>query len=280
MIIKDLLMKNRFLVLIDFSTYSKDQLFLAHTWSVRIKAELLLIHVPLIRAPALTDRETEKEIVTYEKEKALAQLQAFADEVLGEHKNINFLASEKNLLLLIPQLLNEGFNDLIIVGLKGTGVLKKIFWGSTTIDIVNNINHPVVAVPKNLSNFTPDSFYVGIYPKFPLNTTKFDYILHFFGSLINNIFFFSVITNQNDHQDATHYLESLVEKYKPLKNSTYKIFEGEDAFKEIKNFMLNHTDGMLLVQRGSRSFLDQISRKFLINELVYDASTPLLILPV
>jgi hypothetical protein len=151
--------------------------------------------------------------------------------------------------------------------------------GSTTIDIVDNIQTPVVAIPKNLAVFTPTTFYVGITPKFLLNHSTFDYILHLFDSQIKNISFFSIITNQDDLSDTIEYLQSLVTKYNSMKNSSYKTYEGENAFTEIKKFMINQSDGILLVQRGSRSFLDQIFRKFLINDLVYDANVPLLVLP-
>lgn len=36
---------------------------------------------------------------------------------------------------------------------------------------------------------------------------------------------------------------------------------------------------MLVVQKGSRLLTDQLFRQFLINELVYEGQTPLIVLP-
>ncbi|CAN5555666.1 hypothetical protein BH23BAC1_BH23BAC1_51610 [soil metagenome] len=272
-------MEKRFLVLIDFSTYSRDQLLLAHSWGIAIKAKLLLIHNFVVVRPALTDRQTEKEIAAYEKEKALTRLKEFAYETLGEVPNIEFFASEKNLLLLIPEFLSQEYDNLTFVGLKGTGPLKKIFWGSTTIDLIKNINHTVVAVPKHLSNYSPDKFYIALNRKFQLNTSELEYLLYLFGSQIKNMVFISVITELDDHSSTVKYLRALVDKYVKLKNSSYQVFEGENAFKEIKELMEKQSNAILLVQRGSRSLIDQIFRKFLVNELVYDGSIPLIVLP-
>ena len=41
----------------------------------------------------------------------------------------------------------------------------------------------------------------------------------------------------------------------------------------------NKIDEMLIVQKGSRLLTDQLFRRFLINELVYEGQTPLIVLP-
>lgn len=271
-------MSKRFLVLIDFSSYSKDLLLFAHNWSIGMNAKILLVHVPVILKPVLTDPAAEREIATIEIRESLTKLKDFNMETLGTTKNIDFLVSDESLLLLLPRLLDEGSHNLIFVGLKGTGTLKKIFWGSTTVDIVTYINHTVVAVPKAISNLVPHTLYISINMKVPLNTPHLDHLLYFMDSLVKRIVFISII-DKEEHSDEEEYLKTLVEKYNPKVSSSYRIFEGNSPFKEVKTLMSGKTDSVLVIQRGSRSFLDQLFRKFLVNELVYDGNTPLIVLP-
>jgi hypothetical protein len=57
------------------------------------------------------------------------------------------------------------------------------------------------------------------------------------------------------------------------------IYEGNNPFNDIKKVINNNNGQMLIVQKGSRLLTDHFFRKFLINELVYEGQTPLVVLP-
>jgi hypothetical protein len=137
----------------------------------------------------------------------------------------------------------------------------------------------VVAVPKHAFNMSPDTLYVSVYYKYKLNTAEFDKVLHLFGDKIKHIRFLAVVAKKDSMKQTTAYLEELREQYRGEHNVYIEIFKGEDAFYTLKQYMDAHADGMLVVQKGSRSFTNQVFRRFLINELVYDASVPLIVLP-
>ncbi|MGV3657517.1 MAG: hypothetical protein ACO1NX_06165, partial [Chitinophagaceae bacterium] len=61
-------------------------------------------------------------------------------------------------------------------------------------------------------------------------------------------------------------------------NSSYHTFEGKNALDAIKEHMRQNKDAYLVVQRGSRTFDDSVLRRFMINELVYSASVPMVVL--
>ncbi|MDX5422676.1 MAG: universal stress protein [Hymenobacteraceae bacterium] len=272
-------MKTRFIVLIDFSSYSKFELQLAKCWGDAMGADLLLLHQPLVFAPALTDIETRDEIVQNEVEKATAKLRSFAGQHLENTSRVTYRVATEDLFLALSELLREHYYNLIFVGLKGTGLLKRIFLGSTAIKVIDQVNVPTVAVPRHPFNMSPESFYVGVNYRYPLNTEALDKLLSLFGDRIKNIKFISIITEKDSRKLAIEYLEDLEEQYGTQWNASYHTFEGDDAFYELKQYMNARTDGVLLVQRGTRSLTDQLFRRFFINELVYDASVPLIVLP-
>lgn len=55
----------------------------------------------------------------------------------------------------------------------------------------------------------------------------------------------------------------------------HRIYEGSN----IKDVINSKVDELLVVQKGSRLFSDHLFRKFMINELVYEGQTPMIVLP-
>lgn len=273
-------MKTRFIVLIDFSSYSKFELQLAKHWADSMAANVLLLHEPVVMAPALTDGSTRNEISQYETEKALNRLKAFAIQHLPDTRHISYHVADESVLFSLQRLLSEYYYNVVFVGLKGTGFLKRIFMGSMAIRVIDETNNVVVAVPKHAFNMSPDTLYVSVYYKYRLNTAEFDKVLQLFGDKIKHIRFLSVVAKKDSMKQTIAYLEGLRKQYNGERETYIEIFKGEDAFYTLKQYMNAHADGMLVVQKGSRSFTNQVFRRFLINELVYDASIPLIVLPM
>lgn len=277
--VKPLPMKTRFIVLIDFSSYSKFELQLAKHWADSMAADVLLLHEPVVMAPALTDASTRNEIIGYETDKALNKLKAFTMQHLPDTRRISYRVAEDSLIISLQRLLSEYYYNVIFVGLKGTGFLKRIFMGSTAISVIDETNDVVVAVPRHSFNMSPDTLYISVYYKYRLNTAELDKVLQLFGDKIKHIRFLSVVAKKDSMKQTMGYLEELRKMYHGERDAHIEAFEGEDAFYTLKQYMNAHADGMLVVQKGSRSFTNQVFRRFLINELVYDASVPLIVLP-
>lgn len=60
---------------------------------------------------------------------------------------VSYSVSESHIQVSLLNLLAEPFENLIFVGLKGSGLLKKIFLGSFAIQVIDNTNNIVVAMP-------------------------------------------------------------------------------------------------------------------------------------
>lgn len=275
-------MKTRLIVLIDFSPYAETLLQLANTWCKLLHAELVLVHKVTGYAPAFAESDVRHQIIQVEKEEALAKLRTLAHENITTPKNIRYQVFKEGFLLFFPKLLRQGreqgFNDLIVLGLKGTGFLKKILVGSTATAIIEELNHPTVAVPVSVNKLIPKKFIVALSYKYPLNEAAFKQVLEAFQNNIQQLEFISVSATA----ESEDYLKGLQAQHQKSIPSSYRIFRGTqaDAFKEIKRYVHQQADSILVVQKGSRSLSDQVFRKFLINELVHDGSLPLIIVPL
>ena len=273
-------MKVRLIVLIDFSDHSHKLMELAGYWSQMLHANLLLVHqVPGI-VPAFTDSESRKHILEVELKNAESNLKKFSSKYLTGIENVDYRVTDRNLLLELPEITGTDRNDLILLGLKGTGILKKIFIGSTAAKIVDEVKATIVAIPKGVLNHIPSNLVVAVNESNPLNQAKLFELISIFKGNIKNLEIISVITSGDNMNDAKQYMSTFGDAFSNEVSVTYKVLKGEKIFDEIKNYVTqNHKTSYLVVQKGSRMLTDNLFRKFFINVLVHDGSMPLIVIP-
>src|SRR5690606_9230097 len=107
------------------------------------------------------------------------------------------------------------FDDTILVGIRGTGRLKRLLIGNTTTTIINAINRTIVAVPEKLCagpntacNLVPKRLVVSLSTRFPLNRSAFNIFLKQYNTVISNLAFISAIDDEKE-DDVVDYLGAL-----------------------------------------------------------------------
>ena len=278
-------MKNRLITLIDFSIYSHALAELAVRWGRIASAQLVFVHEVPGLVPSMADTSSKDEIVKNEKEEALEKLRRFTSTETYEI-DVRFVVTGSHLLTTINELLSEGFNDTILVGIKGTGMLKQMLIGNTASMVIDEINRTVVAVPDKLCavpnefcNLVPKRLVVSLNYKFPLNEEALNDFLNQYNNAIQEIEFISSVDNDEKEDKAKDYLNKLSDKYSMNLKSSYRVFIGKKHFEQIKNYVQSSPNTVLIVQKGSRNLTDLLFRKFLINEVIHDGSLPMVVLP-
>ena len=272
-------MKSRFIVLIDFSPNSEQLLRFAHDWSKRVGAELLAFHNTIALSPLMTPYETKTTLIDRANYEARERLVKFTENVLPPATSIQHLVSEENMVAVLRELLKKPFSHLVFLGIKGTGLLKKIFIGSQAVNVINGIDNLIVAMPQHAPCFAPDAIHVAVQKTYPLNLVELNEIIRLNGEGGSKIIFFSVVTSEDDREATERYLKALTQLYSDKKETAYELYLGDNAWRDLKKIIKQKQKEFIVVQRGSRMFLDQITRKFLINDLVYEGHTPLIIMP-
>ena len=272
-------MKKRFIVLIDFSKYAHNLLKYASEWATQAHADLLLVHQTNVAVPSLTDIESRKQIAQYTNEDALQKLKALAKELVPNDTKVTYLVSESHLQFILPKLFAEPFENLIFVGLKGTGLLKKIFLGSVALDAIENTDNIVVAMPKEIDTFSHKQIFVAVAEKHPFDILELNKFLKFIDRENTNITFFHLAKPNEETTGIKGQLQELSNLFGDKYNTDFAIYEGLNPFDDISKVINNKIDEMLIVQKGSRLLSDQFFRKFIINKLIYEGQTPLIVLP-
>ena len=271
-------MTKRFILLIDFSEYSGNLIKYACDWSKQVDAEILLLHQTIAIAPALTDNEGRRQIAEHANYEALQKLKLLAKELIPNTFKVSYSVSESNMQLMLSELLAEPFENLIFVGLKGTGLLKKIFLGSVALQVINNTNNTVIAMPKEIDTFSHKKIFVAVAEKHPFNILELNNFLKFIDKQNTNITFFHLAKPNEKTVGIEKQLRGLSEMFSDRYNTDFTIYEGNNPFGDVKKVINNKVDEILIVKKGSRFLTDQFFRKLLINTLIYEGQTPLVVL--
>ena len=272
-------MKKRFILLIDFSEYSANLVKFAFDWSKEVEAELLLVHQTVVLSPIMSTDENKETIRQYAYEEAMFKLKELSNSLLPSDVKVSYCVSESHLYMTLNKLLDDPFEQLIFVGLKGTGLLKKIFIGSVAIQAIESSDNILVAMPKEINKFSHENIFVAVTEKHPLNILALNKFFNFIDSKQTNITFFYLAEPSENTQKIEIQLSGLAQLFADRFNTSFAIYERNDSFSGIKKVINNKIDELLIVQKGSRLLTDQLFRKFLVNELVFEGQTPLIVLP-
>ena len=268
-------MKNRIITLIDFSVYT-NTLQQATAWFARaLNAEVVLMHQVAGIFPAFSDTDSRREVVDNEIRLAQQKLERLT-QPFGS-ANLQYAVSELPLPEQIKALRSNEYTDWVLLGLKGTGLLKRWFIGSTALEVIENNNCITVALPRSEGVAFPHRLVVAVSENYVLNELQLRQLLAGLKGEISDIEFITVDTGTEGEGASEQTLMALQQAYAEY-NSTYHIFTGDNALAEIKNHMQQASHAYLVLQRGARSFDDTVLRRFMVNELVYHAHIPLVVL--
>ncbi len=267
---------NRIVVLIDFSDYSENLIRFAFNIADVIRAKVVFVHKISGKAPAITGYEIKDQVIEIESKQALQKLRKLSKGKL--YSDDSFYVSHKSVLTILKELKRDRYNDWVFAGLKGTSTFKRLLIGSTTISIIDESDLLTVAVPAQTEIPLPKKLLVGITPKkYPINHQQFKLVLSSLNGLIHELEFFTILKEDDDEQHAKEQLLDLQAEYQDH-NPIIRLYKGNDALTLLKE-RVDHTENSFLVlQQGSRSLMDKLFRKFMINELVYSGNTPLIVL--
>lgn len=262
-------------MLIDFSEYSENLIDFAFNFSEIIGAKVVFVHRIFGMVPRMADPETKAEMVKSEIEEAQINLRKLArGRIYGDD---SFYVSQKPVLTILNELANEYYFDWVFAGLKSTGILKRLFIGSTTISIIDESNLLSVAVPIRNPISVPKKLMIGINSKYPINKDQLSWLLSSLNPQIKEIEFFTILKDDENETRASDYLSRFQTEYE-AHQPTIRLYKGENGFDLLKERVELTRKSFLVLQQGSRSLTDQLFRKFMINELVYSAKTPLIVL--
>ncbi|SHN12551.1 hypothetical protein SAMN04488057_10794 [Cyclobacterium lianum] len=267
----------RLIALLDFSEYSVPLIQMAYQWKVHYGMKLVFVNRVPGMIPTVADKTTRKQLISFEKEEAKKNFLDLLDKTNLNHSDDIFLAIDKPLVPFLKTYLEP--NDVLFLGLKGTGPLKKFLIGSTATNIINQLNHLFVGIPKTINRSIPEKLVVACHPKYPVNEIALKRLLASIGDHLEEVEWLTIISDQSEEEESQSYLQKLSGNFTGSWTHRLNIYMGKDAVKEIKSTYGHQKEIFIVLQKGSRNLNDQLFRKLFINDLIHDGNTPLIILP-
>lgn len=273
-------MKKRFIVLADLTEDPENLISYASAWAKEISAELLIVYESPRLVPGFADPESKKSILMEAQEEALNRLKDIVYRVSPIGLKVDYEYLKDNIQNTVGLLLNESdYENLLFVGVKRMGMIEKFLFGSKALQTIGKFNTNIVALPRDFSNYTHEKIYVAVTEQYQINILELHNLLKFIDPQNTSITFFYLSKPGEETHAEEKILKELSELFSDRYNTSYAIYEGQNPFEDIKKVINNKIDEILVVQKGSRMWTDQVFRKFLVDELVYEGKTPLIVLP-
>lgn len=267
----------RIYALIDFSAYAPVLVRYAHTLSQAWRCEVTFVHQTITAVPALADDDSKQHIMLVQQREALDRLKALVStEVLMLHAH--FQVTDKELVQWLLDLDHVQYHNWVLTGLKGTGTLQQIFVGSTTNQIIEHTDLPVIALPLLRQVAYPKKIALGMHHKHPINMPVCRQMLEHLRIHSPYLTFFTIITKEEEEAAATTYLREVAAAFPEWEINT-RVYRGVQPMEQMKAMMLAQPHTVLMLQQGARSLTDLLFRRFMINDLVYDGNIPLIVIP-
>jgi|GEM_PF-3313716 len=267
----------RIIVLVDLSETSAKLLMFAKELSETAGVELLVVHQAFSLAPAMGDAEIKSGIDLQSRRDALKKLSAYVSDAgaNGPHVRCHVTTSNLDGALLSLQAMSQ--NDVIVVGIRSKSWVERLLTQGTAVKLVNAIQSVIVALPD--LPVPPDLvvLHVAITPKYPVNHAQLRNLVLLNAITIKELRFLSVPSPEEDLTPLKEFLKAQCDMFGDLVNVSYEILQPGNVLAAIRSYMQNN-QGVLVVQRGPRNFLD-IFRKYFATDIIYDAQLPTIILP-
>ncbi len=268
----------RLLVLIDFSDYSDTLIDLAFQFAKQWHCKVIFVHQVPGLVPLMTESHTKKAILYAEIDEARQKLKTLVQSRYS-FADAEYLVTEYDLLHTIKKQDQTEYDHWVMTGLKGTGTFKQLFIGSTTTRLVDESNLPIITLPLSREIVMPKNLICAISYKHPVNMNALQQMLHKLQPWVESVQLVTIIDNDDKEDEASQYLKAMEQIFANFKPHTH-VLKGAEPLQLLKDMVEEKSSTYLMIQQGSRNLSDVFFRKFMVNELVYHGSIPLLIIPL
>lgn len=191
----------------------------------------------------------------------------------------NTILSFNSLVEAVKNAIKKHQIDLVVMGTKGASGLKKIFYGSNTVNVINKLDDCATLL-------IPDHFEFGNVTKigFPtdLKTISSEAIeeIKYLSKLHNaTIMIMHIMEEEKINVLQSENLKELKKQLEDVDYYFHPIPSYDTKSDEILDFIDNSEIDFLVITKNEHSFFEKLLRKPIIKKLGYTINIPLLVIP-
>jgi nucleotide-binding universal stress UspA family protein len=166
--------------------------------------------------------------------------------------------------------------DFIVMGTKGATGASKVLFGSNTVDVLNSVKCPVLAVPDNFDFEMPKEILFPSDYNIKFNESQLKPIIDLTNQSRVNILHVLYDKKLTDQQlDNRNKLEQIFKPISYLLHTEKK----QNVPEAIEQYLLKLDINLLVMINNKHSFFENLFFKNKINEIGFNLSIPFLVIP-
>lgn len=269
----------------DYSKNSVSALKYAYSLSTSMKAELKVIHVfdyPIVLDDYSLNTELSLKIIEENSIKMQnSELVLFCEKHLGTGLDKMNVSTEAFEGISVANAIISKANDidaqLIITGMKGQNILRKIILGSTTKHLIEKSRYPVFAIPEDVTyNGIKTIVYATDLEEEDLGAIhKLTEIATPFNATIKIVHIAPL--EETIEMERKEIIKEKINKYISYPNLQLDIFASNDVYSDLKAYVEKvNADVIALLEREDKSLTSSLFHRDLVKKMKSYGKIPLL----
>lgn len=189
--------------------------------------------------------------------------------------DIELLSRQGDLVDIVERINIDQSVDLIVMGTKGTNILRELLLGSETDRLVRLSRNPVLVIPESVDFLKPKKVVFATELKECRNKEEFEKLTDIIRSFNAELL---VLNVYKDVQPPVAFFEERMKKSLTGIKHSFHYLKDDDVAKGITNFVHQNNVGLLSMVDRKVNLLSKLFRHSVTNKLASSAEIPLLII--
>lgn len=168
--------------------------------------------------------------------------------------------------------------DLVIMGTQGATGAKEILFGSNTVHMMNKSNVPVIAVPANYDQETPERILFPTDFEIDFNRANLDFLLQFAKIQHSKIYVLHVSVPEGPTKEQEN-SRALMEGMMLEQNHEFFDLPDQELIGAINAFQKEHAIDLIAMVRNKHSFMERLFIEPVIKNMGLHSDIPFMVLP-
>jgi nucleotide-binding universal stress UspA family protein len=260
----------KILVPVDFSETSENALFFACSLFGASAVEITLLHIYGTQSTVLIMKSIDGVLIKDAKQK----LNALVEKVKEKAPKVQLktkLAKNYPVQSIVSLAENDHY-DFVIMGTKGASGLKEVFLGSVAGGVIAKTKIPVIVIPTTYAYRQIHTIVFAVNDIKLLKSINLEPL-----RLLANVNDSKINILQVAEEQSSEINESLKE-VKDLDATVSHTSATGNINKDINDYLMSHSAGLLCLIRGKKGFLDRLFSDSVTLKQTFNSPVPLLVL--
>lgn len=265
----------------DFSSNAERAVEYAALIAQKSDSAMVLLHVqtPLLTSPGIRGVMADEAIAGMNDSLERMKILTNALQQTFPSLKVNYLIAEGETAQVIIEKSSSEKVSLVVMGTMGASGLRKTLFGSNTVQVIRNINMPVLVIPPDAVIGVPEKI---IYAT-DYNTTEFKPLLfaanfaHALNSKLHIVHVIPDVKHEMEEKTMVDAFRQEMDGKLNLPATEFSIFRSRDVSEGLLDFTEATGADLLALTTRHKGAFGSLFRKSITEEIAFQAMVPMLV---